>query len=356
MMKQISRFEPNHDDLVHSLSYDFYGTKLASCSTDQKIKVYSFNSTKLSWVLSESWKAHEATILKVCWAHPEFGTIIASCSADRTVRIFEETLVEHNYNNLSGTTNNKRWVERAKLIESRGPVMDIQFAPSHLGLKLATVSCDGYVRIYEAMDVINLNNWSCMEEIPIENIPTNKEGFQEGLCLAWCHSKFCSPQIAVGCGPDNCVKLLRSDQSTNGKFQFKEKLFDHEGPVHSVSWAPNFGRSFELIATGSKDTKVRLFKLFDPTYYASNSESTLNYEIDIIASFSEHSMEVWKVEFNILGTILASSGDDGKVLLYKASHGVDWKCMSIISSDTNQQPPNPMSSINHNNGFDITQE
>ena len=38
-------------------------------------------------------------------------------------------------------------------------VTDIQFSPRHLGLKLATCSADGFVRIYEAIDVINLAHW-----------------------------------------------------------------------------------------------------------------------------------------------------------------------------------------------------
>lgn len=45
-------------------------------------------------------------------------------------------------------------------MDSRGTVQDIQFAPSHQGLKLATVSVYGVLRIYEAMDVINLAHWT----------------------------------------------------------------------------------------------------------------------------------------------------------------------------------------------------
>ena len=34
------RFAPQHDDLVHDLAYDFYGRRLATCSSDQRIKVW----------------------------------------------------------------------------------------------------------------------------------------------------------------------------------------------------------------------------------------------------------------------------------------------------------------------------
>lgn len=42
------------------------------------------------------------------------------------------------------------------------PVVDIKFSPRHLGLKLATGWVDGIVRIYEAMDIMNLSQWSLM--------------------------------------------------------------------------------------------------------------------------------------------------------------------------------------------------
>ena len=42
------------------------------------------------------------------------------------------------------------------------PAVDVKFSPRHLGLKLATGWQDGVVRIYEAMDVMNLSQWSLM--------------------------------------------------------------------------------------------------------------------------------------------------------------------------------------------------
>jgi nucleoporin SEH1 len=52
-----------------------------------------------------------------------------------------------------------------------------------------------------------------------------------------------------------------------------------------------------------------------------------------IASFSDHGAAVWRVEWNITGTILASSGDDGTVRLWKPNFDNQWKCLSVITSD-----------------------
>lgn len=68
-------------------------------------------------------QAHSGSIWKVAWAHPEFGQLIASCSFDRTVCIWEEE-------------EDHKWTKRATLVDSRDSVLDIKFAPRHLGLKL----------------------------------------------------------------------------------------------------------------------------------------------------------------------------------------------------------------------------
>lgn len=79
---------------------------------------------------------------KVSWAHPEFGQVLASCSADRVVNVYQECVdSEHNH---------KTWSNVCHLVDARDNVADIKFAPRHLGLKLATCSTEGTIRIYEA--------------------------------------------------------------------------------------------------------------------------------------------------------------------------------------------------------------
>ncbi|KAJ9075725.1 epoxide hydrolase, soluble (sEH) [Entomophthora muscae] len=381
-MKQIARLDTNHDDLVHGLAYDYYGKRLVSCSSDQKLKVWDYRDSKGAWELNESWKAHEASILKTCWTHPEFGQVIASCSFDRTVRIWEESSSFADHHGSGSGISSRRWVERARLVEARGAVLDIAFAPHHLGLKLATISSDGCLRIYEAMDVVNMSQWTLMDEVIVGAVGICESGgvrdpIQEGYCLAWCQSRFGPPQLAIGCGPDNTVKILRSDPNSPSHWSFKEALPGHEGVIHAVSWAPNPGRTHELIATACKDRRIRIFKLSDHPPHAdpvvgsvaggsiyfgspfgenppvidsqlstndtspqiassSISEQPFLYHVSLVATLPDHRAEVWQVDFNILGTILASSGDDGKVRLFKAISKDNWKCMSVISSETSR--------------------
>jgi WD40 repeat protein len=87
-------------------------------------------------------QAHSGTVNKVSWAHPEFGPVLASCSVDRVVNIYQELVdsVHHQHT----------WSNVCHLVDSRDSVVDVKFAPRHLGLKLASCSADGTIRIYEA--------------------------------------------------------------------------------------------------------------------------------------------------------------------------------------------------------------
>ncbi|KAK5665690.1 epoxide hydrolase, soluble (sEH) [Batrachochytrium dendrobatidis] len=252
-MKQLSTFDAGHEDLIHDVVYDYYGTKLITVSSDQRIKVWQVEDTG-AWSLNDVWKAHDSSIVKASWAHPEFGQVFASCSFDKTVKIWEEQEQEQ-------CQSGRRWTECATLTESRGSVHDIEFAPNHLGLKLAACGSDGVLRIYEAMDVVNLTSWTLMEEIEIVS-GGSKES--DGLyCVSWCQSRMESQMLVVGCGRDHTAKVYRVDY--HGKWQPYEVLPGHGDTLCDIAWAPTMGRSYHLIATACKDGHVRIFKLTDET-------------------------------------------------------------------------------------------
>lgn len=125
--RSAAQFNAGHDDLIHDIATDWYGKRLLTCSSDQRIKVWDADDA--GWALNDSWKAHDSSILKVSWAHPEFGQCFASCSFDRTVKVWEECEGEPR-------RSGKRWAERARLADSKGSVHDVEFAPNNLGLKL----------------------------------------------------------------------------------------------------------------------------------------------------------------------------------------------------------------------------
>lgn len=92
----------------------------------------------------EVWnaQAHDAAITKISWAHPEFGNIIASSSFDRTIKVWEQTSftdLDISANVASSSSSASRWVERAVLVDAKGTVRAVEFAPHHFGLKMVRV-------------------------------------------------------------------------------------------------------------------------------------------------------------------------------------------------------------------------
>ncbi|BEI85016.1 hypothetical protein CcaverHIS002_0504170 [Cutaneotrichosporon cavernicola] len=129
-MLQTSLIPTGHADLVTHAAYDFYGEKLATCSADHKIKIFS----KLpdgTWELETEWKAHDAPILQLSFAHPIHGVLLASCSHDRTVRIWEEQLAP------AGSGAPPKWVERGILSGAKGERAVCRVRPAQPGIWIA---------------------------------------------------------------------------------------------------------------------------------------------------------------------------------------------------------------------------
>ena len=167
----------------------------------------------------------------------------------------------------------------------------------------------------------------------IEICPGGSKEPEGQYCIDWCSAKHLSQMIVVGCGKDNNASIYYLDK--NNKWLLLEVLNGHTDLVRDVAWAPHIGRSFQLIATACKDGHVRVFKL---TPKSMNKTKPV-FTIEQVADFDDHQGEVWRVEWNVTGTILSSSGDDGKLRLWKgivfnvASYLDEWKLISVISAE-----------------------
>ncbi|KAF4517324.1 hypothetical protein B566_EDAN007276 [Ephemera danica] len=305
-----------HKDLIHDVAFDFYGNRMATCSSDQFVKVWDTDEHG-NWQCTTAWKAHSGSVWKVTWAHPEYGQVLATCSFDRTAAVWEE---------IAGETG-PVWVRRTNMVDSRTSVTDVKFAPRQLGLQLATSSADGVLRVYEAPDVMNLSQWTVQHEIPCR-LPIS--------CLTWNCSfssdEPSSPQISlVGGGGASAAgiglaKVTVYEYSENSRRWTRvEAINTVTEPVHDIAFAPNLGRSFHLLAVASKDVRLIILRPSDDGITATG---LTKFTVELAARFEDHYSVVWRVAWNITGTVLASSGDDNCVRLWKG------ECVEVLRDDT----------------------
>ena len=154
-----------HLDFIHDVAFDHYGRRIATCSGDRTVKVWDLNE-KGEWTFQpgsgSDWIAHRGSVTRLSWAHPEFGQLLATCGSDHAANVWEERDASFSFpvndpyaaaaaNEDQAAASASRWVKKAELSDARKAVNCVEFAPRHLGLKLATGSADGIVRIYEAI-------------------------------------------------------------------------------------------------------------------------------------------------------------------------------------------------------------
>jgi nucleoporin SEH1 len=300
----------SHQDYVHHVAFDIYGRRMATCSGDRFVRVWDLTDSG-EWSLVGEWQAHRGSVTMLSWGHPEFGSLLATCGSDHEAKIWEER--------TNANTAASRWTTKAQLTEARRAVSCLEFAPRHWGLKLATGSADGCVRVYEAVDVMNLAQWP---------LAATLECFDEGLgvtCLSWSTGRFEPPTLVVGGAHLAVFRYIESSRQWSSLFVLPPPKNSKE--VLDVSWAPNVGRRYHYIAS-AEGQQVRIFKLLRST----DSGNKLELE-------STQTLEVsnaWRCQWNVTGTVLASSGDRGVVHLWKADFAGNFTCVSKIQGDLTQ--------------------
>uniref|UniRef100_A0A3B4Z7Z5 Protein SEC13 homolog n=2 Tax=Stegastes partitus TaxID=144197 RepID=A0A3B4Z7Z5_9TELE len=121
--------------------------------------------------------------------------------------------------------------------------------------------------------------------------------------------------VSGGC--DNLVKLWKEE---DGQWKEDQKLEAHSDWVRDVGWAPSIGLPTSTIASCSQDGRVFIWTCDDP---AGNT-----WTAKLLHKFND---VVWHVSWSITGNILAVSGGDNKVTLWKESMDGQWACISDVS-------------------------
>jgi len=290
-----------HEDMIHDAQPDYYGKRLATCSSDRTIKIFEIGETTHTQIAE--LKGHEGPVWQVCWAHPKFGPILASCSYDRKVFIWREMSAN-------------QWSKVYEFDKHDSSVNSICWAPHELGLWLATASSDGTIRILKHKGD---NAW---------DVQTISEAHPSGVnAVSW------APAIPAGSvlnanppsnnlvkkivsgGCDNLVKIWNCGDTDVWK---EEGKLEHNDWVRDVSWAPNIGIPVDTIASCSQDGIVIIWN---------QAAGSSNWTAKTLPKFSD---VIWRVSWSITGNILAVSGGDNKVTLWKENMNGEWQLLSSV--------------------------
>lgn len=294
-------------DYVHDIAYDYYGTRLALCTSSLKICIYSappqadsVADANAAWVeTARIDRAHSGPIWRLSWGHPEHGEPLASCSEDRTINIWvttvrPETASSWPANAIGATTGAgaigapaRPWARRAQL-QHEGPVVDVKFGPSATGLKVAACTANGKTKLWECVNSQDLRQWDAEDlETLVSKLSTLSTGLAppagpagaagatavgdgptvttsgcSSASLDWMPVPFGggkserSEAIALG-GPGGRLAIWATER--NGRWREMASAEAHTisaGGVKDVAWCPNLCRQYEIIATCGAGAKL----------------------------------------------------------------------------------------------------
>jgi nucleoporin SEH1 len=299
-----------HTDYIHKVAFDTYGRRMATCSGDRFVRVWDLQDSG-EWTLSAQWQAHRGTVTSLSWAHPEFGSLLATCGSDHDAKIWEQAVS----NNSGSTTSVSRWNAKASLTEARRGVTCLEFAPRHWGLKLAVGSADGCVRIYEAVDIMNLAQWPLAATLQSFQGEGDKQGCTS---ISWCTGRFEPPTLVAG--GSHLIVYRYSETARAWK-----PILDIPEPANvlDVAWAPNVGRRYHYIASAEGE-HLRIHKLSRESHEKQN-DNVLRLE-----SSQTMVTSAWRCQWNVTGTVLACSGDAGIVQMWKSNPEGQFRCVSKV--------------------------
>ena len=124
--------------------------------------------------------------------------------------------------------------------------------------------------------------------------------------------------VSGGC--DNLVKIWKYNEEED-KWSEEHKLEGHSDWVRDVAWAPSIGLQKSYIASCSQDRRVLIWSIDD---------TSKTWSSKILNSFDD---VVWHVSWSVMGNILAVSGGDNRVSLWKENANGEWICMNDVQTN-----------------------
>ncbi|KAH8592514.1 transport protein-like protein SEC13 [Bisporella sp. PMI_857] len=287
-----------HDDMIHDAVLDYYGRRLATCSSDKTIKIFEVEGDNHR--LTETLKGHDGAVWSISWAHPKYGNILASSSYDGKVIIWRE--------------EKDQWAKLTDYTLHTASVNIISWSPHESGCLLACASSDGNVSVLEFKDNgmehkifhahgLGVNSVSWAPSTTPGSLVSASGGAQ-GL-----------RRFVTG-GSDNLVRIWTFDTASQTYQEEIPPLTGHSDWVRDVAWSPTVLQK-SYIASASQDKTVRIWT----SVGSSNEWSSKELKFESV---------LWRVSWSLSGNVLAVSQADNKVSLWKENLRGEWENVKTI--------------------------
>ncbi len=373
------RFSHGHQDLVLAISYNFYGTRMATASSDHRVKVWDRDEKTGQWTVTDVWTAHDGEVTDVKWNGPFVGSHIATIGEDGLLKVWEEDL-----NEAANTGRRFKKIFEHSTITGV-PFMSVDFKNIGIETYLTMVTRDGHLSILEPEDQSDLRTLQMLWSAYLCKTPPRTE--ETGFRVSWHKEKLPAwPAILAGLdrkslsfavSVGDAVRVYRTDQERN--FYVAAVLEDAKALVRDVSWASGSMRGFDMVATASKDGCVRIYELHTPgvanppfaattpkieqasteahggsgrqarsgigaglasnargrKHEPSRQTGAVKQEPKLVAELETHAGAPWRVDWTPMGDILVSTGDDGVVKLWKRA--VDGRWLEAAEVDASKE-------------------
>ncbi|KAJ2162246.1 GTPase-activating protein S13 [Coemansia sp. RSA 552] len=312
------QFDTQHEDMIHDAQLDYYGKRLATCSSDGSIHIFEVSGKQQKFLAA--LKGHSGPVWQVAWAHPKFGSVLASCSYDGTVLIWKETA-------------GAGFAIIKKHEKHQASVNAIAWAPHELGPVLLCGSSDGKISLLTfteegVWDTQMVRSAHATGVNAVSWAPVIAAGAftQSGAAQSTSLVK----QFASG-GCDNNVKIWAFSEDTKS-YEITQTLESHGDWVRDVAYAPNIGLPRTYLASCSQDKNVYIWTQDAPSPSGSTGPSASS-------EWKRHNLStpfpdvVWRVSWSMSGNVLAVSCGDNKVTLWKENPKGEWECISEVNEN-----------------------
>ncbi|CAH8435718.1 unnamed protein product [Heterobilharzia americana] len=332
MVSGIQTIDTNHEDMIHDAQLDYYGTTLATASSDHSVKIFDVRNKKQ--LLVAHLREHQGPVWSLSWSHPMYGSLLASCGYDRKVIIWREV--------------NGRWGKVYEYAEHDSSVNCVCWAPHSYGLMLACASSDGTISILVSDET---NTWRAFRITDAHSVGVNSVSWAPSINAEFIFNPSATNGInppikrLVSGGCDSLIKIWREDITSGSPEWIEEARLDgHTDWVRDVAWCPSLNISRQLIASCGQDGRLIIWQSSNETENRLNTSVTNNPNSSGIESkdysskpywrptvLYTYSDVVWNVSWSVTGNILAVSGGDNKVTLWKENLEGNWIALSEIA-------------------------